>query len=109
MGAWVPITVGAAAIASIGGILLAGCVQRKNIDNSVQRIAILRNTDSLATSAADELSVVSYNVLADTFASRLDYASEEILSWQRRWPMIKRQLLDWQADIVCLQEVDVIQ
>lgn len=64
---------------------------------------------SLATDSADELSLVSWNVLADSFAPKLDYVPAEQLEWSsHRWPLIRKQLLCWQADIVLLQEVDVV-
>ncbi|KAF8060285.1 CCR4 [Scenedesmus sp. PABB004] len=73
--------------------------------------ALLAPRGSLATTgAADELSVVSYNVLADCFAAKHgEYVPEEQLDWRAyRWPLLQEQLLSWQADVVCLQEVDVL-
>lgn len=70
---------------------------------------IIPPTSSLATTAADELSVVSWNVLADTFAPKLDYVTVEQLDWStHRWPLIKQRLLCWGADLLLLQEVDVV-
>lgn len=73
---------------------------------------LLPPSASLATDTPDELSVVSWNVLADVFASqqaKLDYVPQEQLDWAaHRWPLIKKQLTGWQADLVLLQEVDVV-
>jgi mRNA deadenylase 3'-5' endonuclease subunit Ccr4 len=77
--------------------------------NQAQAGDILPPTASLATTAADELSVVSWNVLADSFAPKLDYVQPEQLEWSvHRWPLIKQSLLTWRADLVMLQEVDVV-
>jgi hypothetical protein len=63
---------------------------------------------SLASSCPDELSLVTYNVLADAFAAKLDYAAPEQLDWHSaRWPRLQAQLRTWRADVVLLQEVDV--
>jgi len=71
--------------------------------------AVLPPSSSLSTSSADELSIVSWNVLADVFAPKLDYVAEEQLDWtSHRWPLIKQQLMCWGADLVLLQEVDVV-
>ncbi|KAL7579641.1 hypothetical protein ACA910_021793 [Epithemia clementina (nom. ined.)] len=61
--------------------------------------------------------VVTYNVLADqnAFADRntneasqvyASYVDSEILNRKRRLPLILHELLSYQADILCLQEVD---
>ncbi len=71
---------------------------------------VLPKGSSLASSSPDELSLLSYNIMADAFAhtQRLAaYCSPEVLSWERRLPLILQQVQDAQADVVCLQEVDV--
>lgn len=56
-----------------------------------------------------QISIVSWNVLADSFAPKLDYASAEELDWSsQRWPLVRKSLLAWGADLVLLQEVDVV-
>lgn len=78
-------------------------------DTSQKDSDLIPPNASLSTTAADELSIVSWNVLADSFAAKLDYASAEELDWSmQRWPMIKKSLLCWGADLVLLQEVDVV-
>lgn len=58
--------------------------------------------------------VMTYNILADqnAFGSEGDVApmyphiSEELLSRARRFPMVLWEILEYKADIICLQEVD---
>ena len=54
------------------------------------------------------LRVLTYNILADQNCtpSWHPYCSEEILQKQRRFPLIVHEILSYNADIVCLQEVD---
>ena len=61
-----------------------------------------------------DVRVLTYNILADQNAfSRTDrnrsfypYVAEEILHRERRLPLILHEILAYQADVVCLQEVD---
>ena len=62
----------------------------------------------------DSLRVMSYNLLADQYTSkegskpdRMAYCSSEILQRGRRMPLLIHEILSVQADIVCLQEVDM--
>lgn len=59
------------------------------------------------------LRVMTYNLLADTYASRVmdqtvmyNHCPVKYLSMQRRMPMLLFELLSFQPDIICLQEVD---
>lgn len=61
------------------------------------------------TSPASEiLSVLSYNILCDKYAtkSHYGYTPSDVLSWDYRREVILNELKDHDADIVCLQEVD---
>ena len=61
------------------------------------------------TSPASEiLSVLSYNILCDKYAtkSHYGYTPSDVLSWDYRREIILNELRDHDADIVCLQEVD---
>lgn len=60
------------------------------------------------TSAADTLSVLSYNTLCDKYAtsSQYGYTPSEVLSWNYRKDIILGEIKHHNADIVCLQEVD---
>lgn len=57
--------------------------------------------------------VMTYNILADQYAST-DTAKDSIflhcdnkwLEWQHRRPLIFKEILDYKPDIACLQEVD---
>jgi len=56
-----------------------------------------------------QFSVMSYNVLAQNLLESHPYlyrdCPREALGWPYRWLGIKREILDMQPDIVCLQEV----
>ena len=72
-----------------------------------------RDTDKKAPSNPQNLRVMTYNILADQNAcSEMDdipffpYVSQEILSRKRRFPLICHEILEYQPDVVCLQEVD---
>lgn len=95
--------------ASAAAFWLYNACKDSSSSSQAQAGDILPPTATLATTAADELSVVSWNVLADSFAQKLDYVMPEQLEWSvHRWPLIKQSLLTWGADLVMLQEVDVV-
>lgn len=57
------------------------------------------------------LRVMSYNILADELA--MMHSAElyprtpfRLLSWQHRWPLIRKEIKTWRPDVLCLQEVD---
>ena len=56
----------------------------------------------------DSLSVVSYNILCDKYAtkSQYGYTSTADLDWHFRKGLILKELKEYDADIICLQEVD---
>jgi len=61
----------------------------------------------------NDLRVVTYNVLADLYTSRdideqivYSHCDSRHLLRQRRMPMLVAEILAYQADLVCLQEVD---
>lgn len=60
------------------------------------------------TFAADTLSVLSYNILCDKYAttSQYGYTPSEVLAWNYRKDIILSEVKGHNADIVCLQEVD---
>jgi len=62
-----------------------------------------------------DLRVMSYNILADQNAfsgpgrsSYFPWCSTDVLERSRRMPLILHEILAYQADVVCLQEVDQI-
>ena len=59
--------------------------------------------------AAEIISVLSYNILCDKYAthSQYGYTPSQALSWERRSAMILDEVKDSDADFVCLQEVDM--
>jgi len=58
--------------------------------------------------ASEVLSVVSYNILCDKYAtaSQYGYTPSADLAWSHRKVVILDELRGYDADIVCLQEVD---
>jgi mRNA deadenylase 3'-5' endonuclease subunit Ccr4 len=65
------------------------------------------------TTNNSDLRVMTYNILADQNATSningvpfFPYVSPEILSRTRRLPLICHEILEYQPDVVCLQEVD---
>ena len=58
-----------------------------------------------------QLSIVTWNLLAPHFASPAKYpwAPAEVLGWPARQRRILSQLASMDADVVCLQEVEVAQ
>lgn len=63
---------------------------------------------SATTSAPSNFTVLTYNVLADLYASTEMYGSycpPWALSWAYRKQSLLREVLSYQADVLCLQEV----
>lgn len=63
------------------------------------------------TQKRDNVRVVTYNILADLYVGREEndvhtHTAPENLHRSRRMPMIVGELLSYDADIICLQEVD---
>eukprot|EP01116_Phalansterium_solitarium_P011831 TRINITY_DN27644_c0_g1_i1.p1 TRINITY_DN27644_c0_g1~~TRINITY_DN27644_c0_g1_i1.p1 ORF type:complete len:742 (-),score=263.21 TRINITY_DN27644_c0_g1_i1:406-2631(-) len=57
---------------------------------------------------SSDLTVMSYNVLADKMATLKDqyvYCSQEYLYWDNRRVQLEREIVFYHADIICLQEV----
>ncbi|KAM4690841.1 protein angel homolog 1 isoform 2-T2 [Rhinophrynus dorsalis] len=56
-----------------------------------------------------DFSVLSYNILAQDLVNQnpelYQHCDPFILSWEYRWGFILQELQHWEADIVCLQEV----
>jgi len=72
-----------------------------------------RLNDEHSWTAHPTFRVMTYNILADQYAST-DTAKESIflhcdnqwLAWQHRRPLVFKEILDYKPDIACLQEVD---
>ncbi|KAL3913542.1 MAG: hypothetical protein SGILL_006442, partial [Bacillariaceae sp.] len=64
--------------------------------------------------SSDELRIMSYNILADQNAFSLENNSQPFFPWvsaqtldrSRRMPLILHEILSYNADVICLQEVD---
>ncbi|KAE8586066.1 hypothetical protein XENTR_v10021539 [Xenopus tropicalis] len=56
-----------------------------------------------------DFSVLSYNILSQDLADQnpelYQHCDPSILHWDYRWPNILQELQHWEADIICLQEV----
>lgn len=61
----------------------------------------------LPPGAGEALTVVTYNVLADKYATGgfHSYCPPEFLSWAHRRALLERELLALHADVLALQEV----
>jgi hypothetical protein len=55
------------------------------------------------------LRIVSWNVLSPSFVSKdkFPHCDPIWISWEYRMPLIVKQLLDYQPDIICLQEMSI--
>ncbi len=61
--------------------------------------------------AGHDISVMSYNVLADAYANKHRHElytqiPADCLSWQNRVELLAQEIVHWDPTIVCLQEVD---
>ncbi len=71
---------------------------------------LLDDTPSPASgSAPEKFSVLTYNILCHTYASQTHYGytPSQALSWDYRKELILQEIRELNADIVCLQEVDM--
>ena len=70
---------------------------------------IVAATAVAAMAAPPCLSLVTWNILAPAYASpsKFTWASSDALAWERRQQRIVRRLQEIDADVVCLQEVEV--
>ena len=61
------------------------------------------------TSASETISVVSYNILCDKYATSAQYGyiPSKVFAWDYRSNLILQEIQDHDADFVCLQEVDM--
>lgn len=63
---------------------------------------------SSSTQIPDKFTAITFNILCDWYATKQQYpyASEKVLDWERRKRTILNDLRRYDADIVCLQELD---
>lgn len=113
--AWPHVVMRVAGLAAAGAACVAALVaaallkrRRNQHEGHDGRAALVPAFGSLATNAPDEISVVSWNVLADVFShpDRMPWVEPRLMAWDFRWPLILRQLDACRADVICLQEVD---
>eukprot|EP00562_Extubocellulus_spinifer_P005953 CAMPEP_0178531410 /NCGR_PEP_ID=MMETSP0696-20121128/33411_1 /TAXON_ID=265572 /ORGANISM="Extubocellulus spinifer, Strain CCMP396" /LENGTH=954 /DNA_ID=CAMNT_0020163309 /DNA_START=339 /DNA_END=3203 /DNA_ORIENTATION=- len=92
-----------------------GCEEAYRFKNVVEQIVdpIREGWTQRTAEERDDLRVLTYNILADLYTSRdvdqhLMYAHcdlAHLMRW-RRMPMLMHEILAYQADVICLQEVD---
>ena len=98
-----------------------GCEEAYRFKNAVEQlpwmpiVSPIRDgwTQHRSASERDDLRVLTYNILADLYTSRdvdqhLMYAHcdlSHLMRW-RRMPMLIYEVLSYEADVICLQEVD---
>jgi hypothetical protein len=82
---WLPVAI-SAVIASAGGLIYKLITSsgdaEENGSLAGQQPAVVHKNGRLATTSADEISIVSYNILADVFSKKLTYADESLLDWR---------------------------
>lgn len=86
------------------GWWLAGRISRRQ-----PRTKVLSRGQPLSTGLPGELSVVSYNLLADSLVlenQAYNYVNPLFLCWEYRWSVLKEELKGFGADLLCLQEVE---
>ncbi|XP_020104487.1 carbon catabolite repressor protein 4 homolog 1-like [Ananas comosus] len=74
----------------------------------VNSVDVLGHLDSESrTSTFGTFTVLSYNILADTYATSdvYSYCPSWALSWPYRRQNLLREIINYHADIICLQEV----
>lgn len=73
------------------------------------RITSIPKGQSLASTERYGFSVLSFNVLGDTYTSprHLPHVAPSLVPWSYRWPLIEAEVFTSDADIICLQEVDL--
>ncbi|GAX83979.1 hypothetical protein CEUSTIGMA_g11404.t1 [Chlamydomonas eustigma] len=77
--------------------------------NQLKAIKVISRGQNLRPVDADEISIGSFNVLADQWAcpKRMSYVLPQYLTWEHRKPLIVEEIESADADIWCLQEVDI--
>lgn len=61
----------------------------------------------LLQSTNDDLTVVTYNILADKYATASQHDGNPSMSWTSRLPRLLSEIESYSADILCLQEVEL--
>ncbi|CAG9467285.1 unnamed protein product [Pedinophyceae sp. YPF-701] len=72
------------------------------------KIAVLEKGSAVTTTAPNEFSVATYNVLSDFYGTskRHSYVAPEYMKYDYRFALMRKQIETMDADIVCLQEID---
>eukprot|EP00547_Thalassionema_nitzschioides_P001745 CAMPEP_0194216212 /NCGR_PEP_ID=MMETSP0156-20130528/18538_1 /TAXON_ID=33649 /ORGANISM="Thalassionema nitzschioides, Strain L26-B" /LENGTH=530 /DNA_ID=CAMNT_0038944927 /DNA_START=389 /DNA_END=1981 /DNA_ORIENTATION=- len=82
----------------------------KNPIEALPSLPIVESRKYWTTSppAANRVRVMTYNLLADQYAKQIapDHYASDIVERSRRMPLLIHEILSYQADIICLQEVD---
>mmetsp|Transcript_34047 Transcript_34047/g.75500 ORF Transcript_34047/g.75500 Transcript_34047/m.75500 type:complete len:116 (-) Transcript_34047:325-672(-) len=83
------------------------CNRRRS--SSAAKPRIVSKGQPLASAGPDEISILSYNILADQYATpkKLHYTFPSHLVWSHRRQLISDEIAAVHADLVCLQEVDL--
>lgn len=70
---------------------------------------ILDETAATANPPPEKFSVMTYNMLCDKYATHTQYGytPSQALSWSWRKQLVLEEIRHWNADIVCLQEIDM--
>ncbi|XP_040999291.1 carbon catabolite repressor protein 4 homolog 3 isoform X2 [Juglans microcarpa x Juglans regia] len=84
-------------------------ISRRPLDQDVDDVRDWVEADQPLASP-DRLTIVSYNILGDRNASKHRDLYSNVppfyMNWERRKKVICKELMGWNPDIICLQEVD---
>lgn len=102
MPGWVPLLTAATASVAGSAVLRYALRPRAIKSATIQPHQSLRCTDA-------QISILSLNILAPGFTSSRKYGHcpPAYLNWEYRWSKLKALLAQLDADVVCLQEVEV--
>ncbi|KAG2388945.1 hypothetical protein C9374_014345 [Naegleria lovaniensis] len=74
-------------------------------DQSGNNIELLNQDQTVAGNSS--FTLVSYNILAQLYAKHLQVSDPKICDWEQRKERLYQELMSYQADIICLQEMDL--
>lgn len=83
-------------------------MRRKNPLPELRKVILSKDaTEGLTDESPDSFTVMTYNILADFLATKFQfpYTTPETRNWENRKKEILKEILYYDPDVVCLQEV----
>nr|CAG4713873.1 unnamed protein product [Naegleria fowleri] len=77
----------------------------KHLDDQQQ----IHDDDHSVCSDSSSFKLVSYNILAQLYAKHLQVSDPNICDWELRKQRLFKELMNYKADIICLQEMDLYE